>query len=285
MMAENQGKSLNIDIEVIYYNQFDINSFKIACSHTLSLEPNGVLIAPIYKEETSNLVEKLSKSDIPVAYIDTRLQNTNYLTYYGMPLFESGYMAAHLLIGDKQKCDVVNFNLDREGLPPNDSMLKRYQGFMAYIKDHGIECNMYQYFMLPNDFLYNMRLFDSFFDEHPEVSHILTTNSRAYMIAEWMEMRNITDKKLLGFDMLKKNLEALSKGYLTMLIAEKTSIQVHHAMSTIMDYLIFKKKPLRKDNLVSMDILNKYNVQYYTSLEEAEPSVLTRELESVNPMG
>jgi len=277
MMAETQGKSLNIEIEIIYYNQFDINSFKMACSHTLTLNPNGVLIAPIYKEETINFVNTLGQLDIPVVYIDTRLQNTNYLAYYGMPLYESGYLAAYLLIGDQKKCDVVNFNLDREGLPPNDSMLKRYQGFMAYVKDHGIECNMYEYYMMPNDFLHNMRLFDSFFEEHPNVSHILTTNSRAYMIAEWMEMKNITDKKLLGFDMLKKNLEALKKGYLTTLITEKTYIQVHHAMNTIIDYLIFKKRPLRKDNLVGMDILNKYNVDYYTALDEAEFSALSTE--------
>ena len=50
MMAESQGKSLNIDIEIVYYNQFDINSFRASCSNTMALEPNGVLIAPIYKE-------------------------------------------------------------------------------------------------------------------------------------------------------------------------------------------------------------------------------------------
>ena len=31
MMAESQGKSLNIEIEIVYYNQFDINSFRASC--------------------------------------------------------------------------------------------------------------------------------------------------------------------------------------------------------------------------------------------------------------
>ena len=41
------------------------------------------------------------------------------------------------------------------------------------------------------------------------------------MIAEWMEIRGVKDKVLLGFDMLKKNLEGLRKGYVSTLIAEK----------------------------------------------------------------
>lgn len=84
----------------------------------MALEPNGVLIAPIYKEETTKLVRELSKSDIPVVYIDTRLENTEYLAYYGMPLYESGYLAAHLLLGSMKKCNVVNFNIDRGDAPP-----------------------------------------------------------------------------------------------------------------------------------------------------------------------
>lgn len=265
MMAESQGKSLNIDIEIVYYNQFDINSFRASCSNTMALEPNGVLIAPIYKEETTKLVRELSKSDIPVVYIDTRLENTEYLAYYGMPLYESGYLAAHLLLGSMKKCNVVNFNIDRGDAPPNDSMLNRHRGFLAYVKDHDIDCEVYDCTMQPNDFLYNIQLFDRFFRENPHISHIITLNSRAYMIAEWMEIRGVKDKVLLGFDMLKKNLEGLRKEYVSTLIAEKTSVQVHQAMGAIMDYLIFRRRPALKDNYVSMDILNKYNVDFYVT--------------------
>lgn len=263
MMAESQGKSLNVDIEIVYYNQFDISSFRNSCLYTLSLEANGVLIAPIYKEETTKLVRELSKSDIPVVYIDTRLENTEYLAYYGMPLYESGYLAAHLLLGSMDKCNVVSFNIDRGDAPPNDSMLNRHRGFLAYVEDHHIDCEVYDCTMQPNDFLYNIQLFDRFFRKNPHVSHIITLNSRAYMIAEWMEIRGVKDKVLLGFDMLKKNLEGLRKGYVSTLIAEKTSVQVHQAMGAIMDYLIFRQKPVVKDNYVSMDILNKYNVDFY----------------------
>lgn len=36
-------------------------------------------------------------------------------------------------------------------------------------------------------------------------------------------------------------------------------------MGAIMDYLIFRRRPALKDNYVSMDILNKYNVDFYVA--------------------
>lgn len=36
-------------------------------------------------------------------------------------------------------------------------------------------------------------------------------------------------------------------------------------MGAIMDYLIFRRRPALKDNYVSMDILNKYNVDFYVT--------------------
>lgn len=264
IMSFEQNKNIHIDIDIIYYNQFDVGSFSKACSHTLALEPNAVLIAPIYKKEASVLVSKLSELSVPVVYIDTKLDNSNYLAYYGMPLFASGYLAAHLVFDGKEISEIVNFNVDRGGAAPNDSMINRYKGFMAYIEEHNFNCKVYDLSMIPHDFMYNIKLFESFFNEHPDVKHIITLNSRAYIISEWLEMRGIKDKKLLGFDMLEKNMAGVRNGYISVLIAERTALHVQHGMQALIDYLVFRKKPVIKDNLFSMDILNKYNVDYYT---------------------
>lgn len=264
MMANNDGKSLNITIDVIYYNQFDINSFRKACSHTLALDPHGVLMAPIYKEDATDFANQLDELNIPLVYIDSKLENTNYLAYFGIPQFESGYLAAYLLIGDEKSSEVVNFNIDRGGdAPANDSMQNRHSGITAYAKDHDLECTIHDCAMLPNDFMNNMRIFDNFFEQHPHINKIIALNSRAYMISEWMEMRNIRDKTIVGFDMLEKNLDGLKKGYITSIITDRTPEQVHQAMSAIIDYLVFKKSPAKKDNYTSMDILNRYNVDFY----------------------
>ena len=254
----------NIIVDVIYYNQFDVESFQNACSHTLTLDFAGVLIAPIYKKEARVFIEELSLRSIPVIFVDTKVDDCEYLAYYGMPLFESGYLAAHLIFGEQKNIkEIVNFNVDRHGAAPNEYMIKRTEGFLKYIEDHTIDCKIHDHSMMPYDFMYNIRLFDSFFNEHPQVKHIITLNSRAYIISEWMEIRGINDKKLIGFDMLEKNIEGLKKEYIDTLLSERTALHVKKSLQSLIDFIILKKKPTQKDNFFPIDILNKYNVEFY----------------------
>jgi LacI family transcriptional regulator len=272
--AGTRGNALNIDINIIYYNQFDLDSFRQACTHTLALNPHAVLLAPIYKDESARLAHQLSTRNIPLAYVDSKIENTHYLAYFGMPLFESGYLAAHLLLDDDDAQEIVNFNVDRGGAAPNDSMTKRWEGFRQYLADHHQgTCTIHNHSILPHDFMYNIKLFDAFFAQHPHVRHILALHSRAYLIAEWMEMRGIHHKKLLGFDMLRKNLQAVREGYITHLITERTAEDVCRAMQALVRFLVFKTKPERQDNFTSMDILNRYNVDFYPITPTADSSL------------
>ena len=84
--AVKQSQGLNIDLKIFYYNQFELESFRGACRNTIGVQPDALFIAPIYKEETIRLVHQLTSLSIPVAYIDTKPENTDYLAYFGMPL-------------------------------------------------------------------------------------------------------------------------------------------------------------------------------------------------------
>ncbi|MEI3528437.1 MAG: substrate-binding domain-containing protein [Alistipes sp.] len=235
-----------------------------ACSNTLDTRPDALFIAPIYKEEAIRLVRQLATLSIPVAYIDTKPENTDYLAYFGMPLFESGYLAADLLVGgDPSVREVVSFNIDRGEAPPNDSTLNRHKGFLAYLKDHNPECRLTDCTMSPFDFLQNMKIFDRFFEEHPDVRHIITFNSRAHLISDWMEIRGVKDKKLLGFDMLQANMRALKNGTISTLIAERTDKEAFKAIKALIDFLVLRQKPAQRDNYSSLDILTRYNVDFY----------------------
>lgn len=121
--------------------------------------------------------------------------------------------------------------------------------------------------MSPFDFLYNMRLFDAFFEEHPDVRHIITFNSRAHLISDWMEIRGIRDKKLLGFDMLQANMRALKNGTISVLVAERTDKEAFKAVKSLIDFLVLRQRPPRRDNYSSSDILTRYNVDFYLTEE------------------
>ena len=264
-MGQNDDINQNIKIEIMYFNQFDYNSFETACSHTLSLNPNAVLIAPIYKECATNLAIELKKLKIPIICIDTKIDDSFYLAYYGIPQFESGYLAASLIMGDchGKSCEVVNFSMNRGDVPENESTRNRYKGLVAYAKDYNVDCVIHECSIQPNNFLENMKILSYFFKIHPDVNKLIALNSRAYMVAEWLEVNNITDKFLIGFDALQKNLDCIRRGYMSIIIAERVEAHVHKAIISLIRYLVLNQEPENKNNYTSMDILNKHNVDFY----------------------
>ena len=69
--------------------------------------------------------------------------------------------------------------------------------------------------------------------------------------------------RVVGFDVLEKNLAALKAGQVQTLIAQHTDMHTVSAVNALVDYLILGKPVTKKDNYTQMDILNRYNCDYY----------------------
>ena len=67
----------------------------------------------------------------------------------------------------------------------------------------------------------------------------------------------------MGFDNLSANLAALKRGTVTALIAQRPEEQVHMAIQSLADKIIFQRMPERTDNFMHMDILIRYNAEDY----------------------
>ncbi len=255
----------NMTIETVNFNQFDKASFEKACTSTEEKNPNAVLIAPIYRDCAAVFAKKLEERDVPIVYIDSYMDKTNYLAYYGMPQFESGYLLAHLML---QHCGnspqrIVNFIFSSNNSQRNHSVQNRLNGIQAYIEEHNIECVVDNCVIEHNNTAGNFRVIESYFAQHPEVNKLMVLNSRAYMIAEWLEIRGINDKVLFGFDALDRNTDSMRRGYIDTLIAENLSQSIHDALMAAIRFLLFKQRPKSKSNYSPMNILNRYNIDFY----------------------
>ena len=58
-------------------------------------------------------------------------------------------------------------------------------------------------------------------------------------------------------------MEALQRGIVTSLIAQRPDEQVRLAIEALTEFILFRKLPARKDNYMHMDILTRYNAEYY----------------------
>ena len=253
-----------IGVSAVMYDQYDIDSFQSACESVLASEPSGVVIAPMFRNETLKFAKELTEMDIPYVYIDSKLEEDGYLAYYGMPMYQSGYLCADILTDGRpvDKIHVIRIERDKRGL--SDPTITRRTGFLDYIAEHYPDCKVENTFLDPKDKASRYRVLDGLFAGDPEpVKYIVMCNSRVHFVADYLRDRNIRTCRVVGFDVLERNLSALREGFVQALIAQHSDKQAAAAITAITDYLIMHTVPSKKDNYTQMDILNRYNCDYY----------------------
>lgn len=253
-----------ISVEIQKYDQYSIESFQHACEKTLASAPAGVIVAPLFRAETFKFVTELKNQGIPYIYIDSKLEDDNYLGYFGLPMYQSGYLCADMLTDgqDVRKVNIIRIARDKKGL--SDPTVTRRTGFLDYMSEHYPDTEICNVFIDPKDREGIFRTLDSMFQEDPDpCKYLVMFNSRVHLVADYLRERNITTCRVVGFDVLEKNLAALRENIVQLLIAQHSDSQTALAVSSLADWLVLGKPLPKKDNYTQMDILCRYNCDYY----------------------
>lgn len=258
--------TLNISTSFFFYDQYDQASFVDACRRLLESKPDGVVIPPLFKNDTMALANELTSRDIPYVYVDTKLEDSNYFAYFGMPMYKSGYLCARLLTErcpeDRVK-DIAMIRLRRDKTRQSDPTVTRRSGFTDYIETNFPDCRIHGLFIDPADPEGNENLLENFFSSEGPFKFVVMFNSRIHLIADFLEKHPDPERRVIGFDDLDGNVEALKKGQVSILIAQHSSLQSRRAVSVLSDYILMRKQPSVKDFYMHMDILTKYNIDDY----------------------
>ena len=195
--------------------------------------------------------------------VDSKIENKNYLAYYGMQEYASGYLCAdQLTLGMAvQRVLIVRISPDRDRQA--DPTAGRRTGFLDYLAEHCPGCEVIQTFIHPSDPVQIRQAMEEVFAAHPGIRHIVMFNSRIHRIVPFLEANPDPQRRVVGFDNLAENMAALRKGTISVLIGQRPGEQVAQAIQALADYLLLDKKPALKDNHMHMDILTRYNIDYY----------------------
>ena len=262
--AEENLHGLGLSILRFGYDQYDIDSFRAACDELLASAPDGVVTAPLFLNDTAVLARRLQEAGIPYVYIDSKLEDDGYMAYFGTARYQSGYLCGYLLADDRPVDQAVIVRIRRDKNRLSDPTVTRRAGFMDFMLEYAPDCRISNLFIDPNDPEDIRKELEVFFDAHPDVRHIAMFNSRIHLIVDFIERRGLQDQcRIIGFDNLASNVEALKRGTVTRLIAQRPAEQVVMAIQTLSDKILFKKDPVHRDHYLPMDILTRYNVDYY----------------------
>ncbi len=257
--------SMNVETLIFRYDQYDSQSFNSACESLLGADPSGVVLPPFFKNDTLKFVEELGRRGIPYVYVDTKLDG-NYLAYFGMPIYKSGALCAALLtercsVEDVDRIAIVRITRDKNH--QSDPTAERRAGFLDYISEHFPMAAVDNVFINPSEPDTIETHLDEYFSSHPGVRFVVMFNSRIHLIASYLKSHPVEGRRVIGFDDLESNRQALRDGCVTILISQHTQSQSLHAVHALTDYLIMHKAPVERDNFMHMDILTSFNEEYY----------------------
>lgn len=258
--------SFNVSTECFYYNQYEQSSFVEACHRLVESKPDAVVIPPLFKNATMELANDLTERGIPYVYVDTKLEDSNYFSYFGMPMYKSGCLCAHLLTENcspEDVTDIAVIRIKRDKARQSDPTLTRRSGFNDFIEANFPECNLHSVFIDPSDPDGNAAVLDEFFTKEGPFKFVVMFNSRIHLVSDYLLSHPLPGRRVIGFDDLDGNMEALKHGAVTLLIAQHSDQQSRKAVNVLSDYILMHKQPSAKDNYMHMDILTKYNMEDY----------------------
>ena len=259
----------NVYIEKECFNQFDSQSFINVSESVLKSEPDAVFIAPIFRNETISFISELNKLSIPYSFIDSMIENTDFNTYYGQNSFQSGYIAAKLLLNSiSDGSQVVIIRTKRKGSVSNQT-LSRSNGFSKYMQENNLESkiNIISAEFDNNDEPMNFNLLNSIFNQNQNIRAVITFNSKVYRLAIHLEALKQTNIRLIGYDLLEENVKYLKQGIVNCLIAQRPDKQAYFTVRDMCRKLIFRQD-INRVNFMPMDILMKENIEDYIQFNE-----------------
>ena len=255
----------NISVNLSYYDPFDYHSFGDVARNILEQEPDGIMFAPTVPQYTKPFTEELNKRSIPYIYIDSNLKDQPALSFFGQNSHQSGYFAARmmmLLAGGER--EIVIFRKINEGIVGSNQQERREIGFREYMLKHHPDCRIWELNLHAKRDSDDAQMLNDFFRKHPNVKNGITFNSKVYIVGEYLLKQQKTDFKLMGYDLLERNVKCLMEGSVSFLIDQQPELQGFDGIKALCDYLIFKKE-VPRENFMPIDLLTKENIEFYSN--------------------
>ncbi len=265
--ASDEFKPFGVLVEQCLYRLYDRSSFALASQKAIDLRPDAILIVPLFQEELRQVLKKCKQRNIMVALFDNYLEEFTGEIFIGQDLNQSGRVAASLMrkiVGENDKIGVVHVDLEPH-------MELKQKGFVDYFNEITSQITIESKSFSTKDTFDFKQQISSFLQEHPTITALFVTNSKAYEILEVLpEKKRII---IVGYDLLEKNIKYLKEGKIDFLIHQKPKRQAYLGVGYLAEYFLFEKKVPKKE-LLPIDIITSENVDYYVTKNHSSNSLL-----------
>lgn len=266
-MAETELDGFSIDVVYYHYNKYSMHSFEKRCKDILDTHPDGLLIAPVpSKTGLKCLID--NPSDLPVVFFDSNLPDTKFLSYIGQCAFQSGVVAAKLMmVLTRNAGSIVIFRI----LPEDNHINDRVEGFKSYIQTLD-KSNIFTYDIDGNsDDNFFQQTLNEVLAGHPDLAGIFITNVCSHKIAKQIKGKKLKKHiHLVGYDLIDENIRYLKDGTIDFLISQQPELQGYEGVYILYRHVVLNEQ-VQQTITKQIDVVMKENVDYCQSFLERKP--------------
>ncbi|MGX1752610.1 LacI family DNA-binding transcriptional regulator [Sphingobacterium sp. NPDC055346] len=250
-----------VDLRYYFFDTEDRLSFIEQSEELLNKHIDGVIVVPIFINETREFAAKCIERRIQFVFIESQVPKVHPLSYIWQDLEQSGRVVGHLcqyLIQPKDEILVVNVVREKDSI---QHLEEKIRGFEQYFLDSHYNCSIDSFNIEINENdEFSVFMDDYLLNKNPKLIYV--TNSRAYIVASYLKNRGLDHIKLVGNGYHSKNIEFLKDGIIDFLICQKPLEQGYKAFLALYEFFIAKRKVV-KLQYMPIDIVTRENYQYY----------------------
>lgn len=261
--AVEEFKSFLVDIKLFFYRPSSTESFKKANEQIMELEPDAVLLSPLFQKESISAVNTYRSAGIVVGTFNSQINLKQAVSFVGQDLYQSGRVAAklmHTLVPDIH--DIVICHID-ETLNNAIHMQQKEKGFRDYFSElKGVD---YTLLTLSVDQSNPDESVINFLESQDKALGFFVTTSKSHNLVEILQGHNHKDVKVIGYDLLDENIDLLKKNKISFLIHQSPKTQTYLGLSYLIEHFLFNKEIPNK-KLLPIGIVNSENLASYLEI-------------------
>jgi LacI family transcriptional regulator len=237
--ASEELATFGVTIEYFFFD-YNIKSFNKTAAKVLKLDFDGLLFAPIFYEESVSFLTEYKKKESPVVLIDSNLPEIEGIAYIGQDSYQSGFLGGKLIsygIKNESTVLILIINQNVESTSRTNVFLQRIKGFYAFFKEkQGLPKFNFTEINIKYDI--ENQLTKTMFEG---IDCVFIPNSRVYIVAEFIKENDIKNIRIVGYELLKQNLEYLNDGVIDFLIHQKPEEQGYMGIGYLYKKVILKE--------------------------------------------
>jgi LacI family transcriptional regulator len=260
MKAEQEWSQYGITIKPLFFDLYKKASFKKCFKAAINLEPDAILTAPIFHQESAAHFEICKAKKIPYAVFNNNIPSSGSLTFIGQDLYMSGIVGAELLHIDQKEPGTYAILHVYDDVHDSVHLSEKEKGFKDYFKNVktqkckalGVDLNLSHEPTLEKEL-------NQLLNTDDLKGIMVTTSKGASIVSRLLEKHGKNGIRMVAYDLLEDNIAYLKKGIIDFLINQNSKRQAFTGITQLANHLVFKKE-VAPSYQFPLDIITRSNL-------------------------